>query len=57
MLHLCPEVTQGRGQDGAKPITPQEINEAMRRFMQNNVHKLGYFRNERSVNETFYLAV
>lgn len=57
MLHLCPEVTQGRGQDGAKSITPQEINEVMRRFMQNSTHKLGSFRNERSVNESFYLAV
>jgi len=31
MLHLCPEVTQGRGMDGIKPITVQEINEAIRR--------------------------
>lgn len=57
MMHLCPEVTQGRGQDGAKPITVQEINEVMRRFMQTSSYKLGSFRNERSSNDKFYLAV
>lgn len=31
VLHLCPEVTQGRGMDGIKAITVQEINEAIRR--------------------------
>lgn len=31
MLHLCPEVTQGRGMDGIKAITKEEINEALRR--------------------------
>lgn len=31
MLHLCPEVSQGRGSDGVKPVTVQEINEVMRR--------------------------
>lgn len=31
MLHLCPEVSQGRGQEGVKAITVQEINEAIRR--------------------------
>lgn len=43
MMHLCPDVTQGRGADGIKPITVQEVNEAMRRitFMKN----VGRFRN------------
>lgn len=31
MMHLCPDVTQGRGGDGIRPITVQEINEALRR--------------------------
>lgn len=31
ILHLCPEVTQGRGRDGRCAITVQEINEAIRR--------------------------
>jgi transcription initiation protein SPT3 len=34
MLTLCPEVTQGRGFDGIKPIKVQEIQEAMRRVQQ-----------------------
>lgn len=36
MLHACPEVTQGRGMDGFKPITVREIHEAVRR------HAMGY---------------
>lgn len=31
MLHLCKEVSEGRGQDGVKAITVQEIYEAVRR--------------------------
>ncbi|XP_053670151.1 uncharacterized protein LOC128720502 [Anopheles nili] len=45
MLHACPEVTQGRGLDGVKPITPQEINEAMRRHRQLAMRSSGHYRN------------
>ncbi|XP_052872964.1 uncharacterized protein LOC128278304 [Anopheles cruzii] len=45
MLHLCPEVTQGRGLDGVKPITPQEIHEAMRRHRQMATRSSGRYRN------------
>lgn len=41
MLHLCPEVTQGRGMDGIKPITVQEINEAIRRVQTMSTRRLG----------------
>jgi transcription initiation protein SPT3 len=41
MLHLCPEVTQGRGEDGIKPITPQEINEAIRRVQSMSSRRMG----------------
>lgn len=46
MLHLCPDVTQGRGSDGIKPITVQEINEGIRRhtFMTTGRNKGGKFR-------------
>lgn len=56
MLHLCPDVTQGRGGDGIRPITVQEINEAMRRFtfMSNN-QLVGRFRNTKP--EGLYLAL
>lgn len=40
MLHLCPEVTQGRGLDGIKSITVQEINEAIRR-VQSSTRRMG----------------
>lgn len=44
MMHLCPDVTQGRGGDGIKPITVQEINEAMRRTVFQAAQNLGRFR-------------
>lgn len=40
-LHLCPEVTQGRGQDGIKAITVQEINEAVRRVQMMSTKRMG----------------
>ncbi|KFB37732.1 AGAP011670-PA-like protein [Anopheles sinensis] len=45
MLHACPEVTQGRGMDGVRAITPQEINEAMRRHRQMATRTSGRYRN------------
>lgn len=45
MMHLCPEVTQGRGMDGIKPITVQEIQEAMHRHVMGSTRKLGLYRN------------
>lgn len=45
MLHLCPEVTQGRGQDGIKPVTVAEIQEAMRRHSMHSHRTLGLHRN------------
>lgn len=41
MLHLCPEVTQGRGLDGVKAITVQEINEAIRRVQSMSTRRMG----------------
>lgn len=41
MLHLCPEVSQGRGQDGVKAITVQEINEAIRRVQTMSTRRMG----------------
>lgn len=41
MLHLCPEVTQGRGMDGIKAITVQEINEAIRRVQTMSTKRMG----------------
>jgi transcription initiation protein SPT3 len=41
LLHLCPEVTQGRGQDGVKAITVQEINEAIRRVQSMSSRRMG----------------
>lgn len=41
MLHICPEVTQGRGQDGVKAITCQEINEAIRRVQSMSSRRMG----------------
>lgn len=55
MLHLCPEVTQGRGADGAKSITVQEINEAMRRFHQISSQSGGMHRT--SVMKKKFLAI
>ncbi|EDV90879.1 GH23657 [Drosophila grimshawi] len=45
MMHVCPEVTQGRGMEVVKPISVQEIHEAMRRFRQMSNRKNGFDRN------------
>lgn len=45
MMHVCPEVTQGRGMEVVKPISVQEIHEAMRRFRQMSNRKIGRYRN------------
>lgn len=45
MLHACPEVTQGRGSDGIKPITIQEIHEAIRRHTYSYNRPMGMHRN------------
>lgn len=45
MLHACPEVTQGRGSDGVKPITVHEIHEAIRRHAFNYEQPMGLYRN------------
>lgn len=45
MIHLCPDVTQGRGADGIKAITVAEINEAMRRSALMSSRNIGQFRN------------
>lgn len=55
MLHLCPDVTQGRGGDGIRPITVQEINEAMRRFTFMSNKMVGRLRNTKP--EAPYLAL
>lgn len=39
--NFCPEVTQGRGLDGLKSITVQEINEAMRRVATMTTRRMG----------------
>lgn len=57
MLHLCPEVTQGRGQDGVKPITVQEVNEAMRRHSLLTTRKYGMHRNVTINHRPPYLAL
>lgn len=44
MLHACPEVTQGRGLDGVKAITVQEIYEAVRRHSSEYRRPIGFFR-------------
>lgn len=57
MLHACPEVTQGRGQDGIKPITVQEIHEAMRRHSMAATKTMGSYRNVNGDrNNVHYLA-
>lgn len=55
MMHLCPDVTQGRGGDGIKPITVQEINEALRRIAFMSSQNVGRFRNTKP--ETPILAL
>jgi transcription initiation protein SPT3 len=57
MLHLCPEVTQGRGSDGVKKITVQEINEAIRRYTMQSTKKLSSFRNNSMNQKIPYLAL
>ncbi|XP_058461347.1 uncharacterized protein LOC131436572 [Malaya genurostris] len=57
MLHLCPEVTHGRGVDGVKAITPQEIHEAMRRHRQMATQGMGHFRNNALNCRSPYLAM
>lgn len=54
MLHICPEVTQGRGQEGIKAITVQEINEAIRRVQTMATRRMGTFRSEMKIP---YLAL
>uniref|UniRef100_A0A1B0FQY5 Uncharacterized protein n=4 Tax=Glossina TaxID=7393 RepID=A0A1B0FQY5_GLOMM len=44
MLHICPEVTQGRGSEVVKPISVQEIHEGIRRFRQMTNKKVGFYR-------------
>lgn len=58
-LHLCPEITQGRGLDGIKAITVQEINEALRRhnFMATKKSRMGMFRNSCIDYKIPYLAI
>lgn len=41
MLHLCKEVSEGRGQDGVKAITVQEIYEAIRRVQTMSNRRMG----------------
>lgn len=57
MLHLCPEVTQGRGGDGTRPITFQEIQEAMRRHSFCATRNLGTYRNLGMNQKVPYLAL
>lgn len=44
MMHICPEVTQGRGMEVVKPISIQEIHEGIRRFRQMTSKKVGFYR-------------
>lgn len=58
MMHACPEVTQGRAEDGMKPITVAEIQEAMRRHAMNYERPLGMHRNIIDRNTSMpYLAI
>lgn len=58
MLHLCPEVTQGRGMDGIKAITVQEIQEAIRRHSIASTRTLGLYRNmDKSSSTVPFLAI
>jgi len=43
--YFCPEVTQGRADDGMKPITVQEINEVIRRHSLLISKRFGHNRN------------
>lgn len=53
MLHLCPEVSLGRGQDGIKPITVQEINEALRRVQSMCSKRMGTSFRSSDMKTTF----
>ncbi|XP_075146726.1 transcription initiation protein Spt3 [Haematobia irritans] len=44
MMHICPEVTQGRGMEVVKPISVHEIHEGIRRFRQMTSKKVGFYR-------------
>lgn len=57
MLHMCPEVTQGRGLDGIKPITVQEIHEAMRRHTMCATKTMGMYRNIGRNTSVPFLAI
>ncbi|XP_037945292.1 transcription initiation protein SPT3 homolog [Teleopsis dalmanni] len=58
MLHVCPEVTQGRAKESAVPITPKEIHEALRRFYQMSNKKIGYYRSPYTPdNQRKFLAI
>lgn len=56
-MNACPEVTQGRGLDGIKAITVQEINEAIRRHAMGFEKPIGLYRNIVDQHQTMpYLA-
>lgn len=57
MLHVCPEVTQGRGRDGCKAITVQEIQEAIRRHTSGYTRTKGMYRNTDRPHTIPYLAI
>lgn len=58
MIHMCPEVTQGRGMDGMKPVTVQEIHEAIRRHSIASTKTLGLYRNMDNSSSTVpFLAI
>ncbi|XP_055381672.1 transcription initiation protein SPT3 homolog [Condylostylus longicornis] len=57
MLHLCPEVVQGRGLEGVKPITVREIQEGMRRFNQIGRKTMGFYRNLTDPQKKNFLAI
>lgn len=54
---MCPEVTQGRGLDGIKPITTQEIHEAMRRHTMCATKTMGLYRNLDRCKTVPFLAI
>lgn len=45
MFHVCPEVTQGRAEDGVRPITVQEIQEALRRHAAGVKRTISMYKN------------
>lgn len=59
MLHACPEVTQGRGLDGAEPISVAEIQEGLRRHSYNYNRPIGMHRSTAIGRSQFmpYLAL